>query len=143
MSPRPAVEADCARLAQIHAESFSAPWSQAEIKTLLGVPGGFGLVCEEGFLLGRAIGGEAEILTLAVRPAERRKGRGAALVEAAAGLATVAGCSVLFLEVATDNAAAVALYSTLGFVRAGLRPGYYRRGEGTADALVLRRDLTP
>ena len=43
----------------------------------------------------------------------------------------------MFLEVATDNAAALALYDRLGFVRAAQRKGYYRGG----DALVLKTAL--
>ena len=37
------------------------------------------------------------------------------------------------LEVASDNAAALALYSQLGFCTAGIRRGYYRNG---SDALI-------
>ncbi|HZC15639.1 MAG TPA: GNAT family N-acetyltransferase, partial [Caulobacteraceae bacterium] len=71
----------------------------------------------------------------------RRAGVGRTLVEAAAVIAAAAGARALFLEVASDNDAALALYRSAGFARAGQRPGYYRRGAGAVDALVLRRDL--
>ena len=48
----------------------------------------------------------------------------------------------MFLEVAVDNPAAIALYQAAGFVPAGRRRGYYRRqGADAMDALVLRRTL--
>jgi ribosomal-protein-alanine N-acetyltransferase len=141
---RPASPADLDDLARLHATSFEQPWSAAEIGVLLTGPGGFGVLVEgAGFLLARSVLDEAEILTLAVDPARRREGLGSALVEAAAGLARQAGAEALFLEVAIDNTAAVALYESAGFSRAGFRPGYYRReGAGSVDALVLKRDLT-
>jgi ribosomal-protein-alanine N-acetyltransferase len=52
------------------------------------------------------------------------------------------GAEEAFLEVAVDNEAAIALYATLGFRRAGLRKAYYDRGPaGFTDALVMRLDL--
>jgi Fur family ferric uptake transcriptional regulator len=43
--------------------------------------------------------------------------------------------------VAEDNLAARRLYERHGFAEVGRRKGYYRRGSGHADALVLSRDL--
>jgi ribosomal-protein-alanine N-acetyltransferase len=140
--------ADAAGMAVVHATSFDGPWSGEEIATLLDGPGGFGLVVREpaartiiAFILARAIVDEAEVLTLAVDPAHRRSGLGQALVEAAAIAAAAAGARTLFLEVASDNRAALGLYRAAGFARVGQRPAYYRRGAGAVDALVLRRDL--
>ena len=48
----------------------------------------------------------------------------------------------LFLEVADDNAAALALYRRLGFVEVGRRQRYYERPAVPAvDALVLQLAL--
>lgn len=126
-------------LAALHAAAFDHPWPAAELDALLASPGAFALTVEdEGFILCRAIAGEAEILTLAVVPAARRRGAGRALVEAAAGLAEGLEADALFLEVAHDNVAALALYAGAGFSRVGLRKGYYASG---ADAVVMRRTL--
>ena len=96
----------------------------------------------KGFILCRSIAGEAEILTLAVDPARRRRGAGRALVEAAAGMAATLGAEEMFLEVAVDNPAALALYEAAGFARVGRRPGYYARTDGAdVDAVVMRREL--
>jgi [ribosomal protein S18]-alanine N-acetyltransferase len=142
---RPATSGDAALLAAMHRVVFENPWGETEIAALLDGPGGFALIAEEdgpkGFILCRAIGGEAEILTLAVDPAVRRRGTGRALVEAAAGLAIEQGADAFFLEVAEDNLPAIDLYQSTQFVRAGRRPGYYQRADETTDALVMRRPL--
>lgn len=134
--------ADAVLLADMHRSAFEAPWGEAEIAALLDGPGGFALIADDdgpaGFILCRAIGGEAEILTLAVDPAARRRGLGKALVEAAAGVALEKGAEAFFLEVAEDNAPAIGLYQGARFVWAGRRPKYYG---GVTDALIMRRRL--
>ncbi|OYX43652.1 MAG: ribosomal-protein-alanine N-acetyltransferase [Rhodobacterales bacterium 32-67-9] len=135
---------DPAELAAIHAESFSVPrpWRAEEIAATLGQAGSFLLTAPDGFLIGRAIAGEAELLTLAVRPAGRRRGTGVTLVAAFLDAARSQGAARAFLEVAADNVAARALYDRAGFTEAGRRRGYYRTPEGTAvDAVVMARDL--
>lgn len=135
----------CFTLADLHDRAFERPWSAEAFETLLKSPGVFAVLGEgdepKGFILCRAIAGEAEILTVAVDPAARRRGWGAALVEMAAGLAREAGALELFLEVAADNLAAVKLYETTGFDRVGLRKGYYPHPDGAQDAVVMRRTL--
>lgn len=139
MSLHAALVEDAAILAALHAAAFDKPWSAGEIGALMATPGVFALTTDgQGFILCRAIAGEAEILTLAVAPAARRLGVGRALVEAAGGLASQGGADSLFLEVAHDNVAALALYASAGFERVGLRKGYYASG---ADAVVMRRAL--
>jgi ribosomal-protein-alanine N-acetyltransferase len=93
-----------------------------------------------GFVMGRVAAGEAEVLTLAVRPAVRRGGCGAALMRALMAEAARRGAQEMFLEVAEGNAAARALYAGLGGTEAGRRRRYYPDG---SDALVLRLPLMP
>jgi ribosomal-protein-alanine N-acetyltransferase len=144
---RSAVTADARTLSLLHGRAFEIGWPPAELEALLTGPGGMGLVIEKegavaGFLLLRVMLDEAEILTIAVDPDLRRSGVGLALVEASAALAAAAGAERLFLEVAVDNDAAIALYRRAGFEKAGLRARYYRRvGREPVDALVLRRSL--
>lgn len=146
---RPATAADAPALAALHAAGFETPWTAAAITAALTGAGAFGLQAGEsarpdGFVLARVMAGEAEILTLAVAPDRRRAGVGRALVRAAAVRARTLGAEALFLEVAVDNPAATRLYESEGFVRAGVRRGYYRRTEApAADALVLRLPLAP
>lgn len=127
-------------LARLHAVAFSVPrpWTAAEFASLLAQPGSFLLHETEGFLLGRAVAGEAELLTLAVAPGARRKGVGRRLVLAFLAEADRRGAVTAFLEVAATNAPAIALYHVTGFAEAGRRRAYYGGPDGTRlDALVM------
>ena len=145
MSPGP--DLTPADLEAIHAQAFDGPttgraWTQADFAALLGQPGVFVLGDSRGFVLIRVVVDEAEILTLAVRPAARRLGLGLDLIRAAGTLAAGIGVTRLLLEVAQDNLAARALYDRAGFEPAGRRPRYYARADGAAaDALILVLNL--
>lgn len=132
-------------LAALHARCFRSPppWSAADFAGFLADPLAF-LLSEgdAGFLLGRAVAGEAELLTLAVAPEARRRGLGRKLVARFLYQAQLRGAERAFLEVRADNAAAIALYESAGFAPAGRRRGYYRDKDGSrTDALVLAREL--
>ena len=138
----------CFTLADLHDRAFDRPWSAEAFEALLKGPGAFAVLGEsgepeaaQGFILCRAIAGEAEILTIGVDPAARRRGWGAALVEMAAGIAQEARALEMFLEVEADNVAALKLYEATGFERVGLRKGYYPHPDGAKDAVVMRRAL--
>lgn len=132
-------------LAALHARAFTTPrpWNAAEFAGWLADPLAFILVeGDAGFLLGRAVAGEAELLTVAVAPEARGRGLGQRLVSRFLYQARLRGAEVAFLEVAEDNAPARAVYTRAGFAESGRRRGYYRLPEGQAvDALVLRRVL--
>jgi len=135
-------------LADLHDKAFDRPWTALEFEDLLKSPGAFAILGEagepaeaKGFVLCRSIAGEAEILTIAVDPAARRRGWGAALVAVAAGVVAETGAEALFLEVAVDNTAAIALYQATRFAKVGLRKGYYPHPDGAKDAVVMRRAL--
>jgi [ribosomal protein S18]-alanine N-acetyltransferase len=138
---RPIAHEDATALADVHARAFANAWTAEQIADLIVRPEVFGLAAPDGFILLRAMAGEAEVLTLAVSPVRRRQGLGRALVSAGLQAARTAGAEAAFLEVAADNEAAIALYEDAGFRRVGLRRGYYSRPGGAIDALVLRRDL--
>lgn len=136
-------------LARLHGECFAQGWSAEAMASLLAPEGVAALLALEegepaGFLLYRIAADEAEIITIGVLPGRRGLGLGGGLL--AAGLSAMArgGAAMCFLEVEEGNAAARALYAAAGFREVGRRPGYYRDAAGpSADALVLRRDLTP
>jgi ribosomal-protein-alanine N-acetyltransferase len=133
---------DPARLADIHARAITPAWTEAALRDLLDQPGVWAEAEADGFILMRQAGDEAEVLTLAVLPEARRRGRGHALMQAALATCRSRGVSDVFLEVAADNAAARALYQSLGMVESGHRRGYYARSDGPAvDALILTRNL--
>ena len=142
-----ATRADLPAMASAHAQAFDAPWEEAALAKFLAGPGAYAFVAAGddpmGFVLCRAIAGEAEVLTLAVPPWARRRGIALALMTAAIGAARAVSARAMFLEVDVANGPAVGLYERLGFTRAGVRKAYYDRGaNGRADALVMRLDLT-
>jgi [ribosomal protein S18]-alanine N-acetyltransferase len=143
---RAASAADAQGLAGVHAAAFETPWDAATIGSLLAAPQVLAFVADEesagaGFILLRIAADEAEILTLATREDQRRRGIALALLGAAMEAAAAAGAASLFLEVASDNAPARALYLKAEFTPVGARRGYYARPDGAVDALILRRDL--
>ena len=71
----------------------------------------------------------AEIMKLMVRRAQRRRGIGRSLVQAAVDLALRSGRTLLLLDVRTGDPAE-ALYRALGFVKFGEVPRYARSPGG-------------
>jgi ribosomal-protein-alanine N-acetyltransferase len=132
---------DTAPLAALHAACFATAWDATAITALLGTPGTFAFHHPDGFVMARAAGDEAEILTLAVAPDARGRGLGRALLRAAIIRAEEMGARAIFLEVGADNPQALALYEGLGFAKVGTRRAYYSTHSGGSDALVLRLSL--
>jgi ribosomal-protein-alanine N-acetyltransferase len=131
-----------AELAGLHARCFTVPrpWSAAEFETFLAAPATVLESRPGGFALGQVMGGEAELLTIAVAPADRRQGLGRQLLDAFLAGCAASGAAAVFLEVEAGNAPALALYRSAGFCLAGRRRAYYLAPDGTVtDALVLRR----
>jgi len=131
-----------AELARLHALCFTAPppWSAASFAALLDSPHVFLVTAPaaNAFALGRVIGPEAELLTLATDPKVRRTGLARALMAQFDAEARARGADTFFLEVAENNAPALALYAQCGFARTGRRPGYYRTpGAPSVAALLL------
>ena len=137
--------------AELHAICFAllpqAPWSSRALSTLLNSPGTVGVVALSsdgeaiGFVIGRAIGDEGEVLPLCVSPDHRRQGIASELMANLREL--LAPRQRILLEVAVSNQAACDLYESLGFREVGRRPAYYRRAGSAVDALVLSSDPEP
>ena len=128
-------------LADLHIRCFQAhprPWSAPEFESLLASPLNFLLSRPRGFLLGRSVADEAELLTLAVAPDARRTGIASELLREFAATSRARGAAQAFLEVASDNAGAIALYAGAGWRNAGRRRNYYASG---IDALLMWRAL--
>lgn len=133
-----------AAMAALHAACFTTPrpWSAAEIASLLDSPLTFALTAPHGFIMGRVVAGEAELLTLAVAPDQRRQGIAARLMQSFLTECSTRAADSVFLEVAEPNLPARALYAAHGFAQSGLRRAYYHTPDGQAqDALVLVRSL--
>lgn len=140
---RRATRSDIDVLAAIHGSAFTAAesWSRDVFDLQLALPNVFALIHQAGGLvLVRIAADEAEILTLAVTPDERRRGTGYFLLMQATEVAASLGARSVFLEVSVVNINARALYTKAGFQEVGRRPKYY---SDMSDALVLRLDLGP
>lgn len=142
---RPATSADLEALAQLERTAFSDPWTLPQLQEAFGWGGAVAFVAEaddgaiDGYVLGRVVVDEAEVLTIATHPTRRRGGIGRALLAAAMTAMVQRGAVAVWLEVRVSNEAAIAMYRKAGFVAAGVRRGYYRRP--VEDALVLRHEL--
>ncbi|WP_181707946.1 GNAT family N-acetyltransferase [Chthonobacter rhizosphaerae] len=140
-------------LADIHATAFHRGWHAAEVEALLVQSGVFTFVARRGvpfgsrrpvgFVMIRAAGDEAEVLTIAVTPRHRGKGLGRRLIDHALRRLYHDRIRSLFLEVDETNGPACRLYKAVGFKVVGSRPNYYAKGSAPpATALVMRADLT-
>jgi ribosomal-protein-alanine N-acetyltransferase len=133
---------DLALAAAVHDACFAEAWPEKTMAEILAMPGSFGLVAlaegePAGLIIVLATGPEAEILSLGVVPALRRRGIARRLFEVASARLVTQGAARLYLEVAEDNLPAQALYRRLGFAEHGRRPGYYRRIDGSVAALLF------
>lgn len=143
---RPAQIWDAPRLARLHAESFAFGWSGADFEAMLAdkailadvlvSQGVFGSIVT-GFAISRVAADEAELLTIALDGEVRGKGLSRRLLLQHAQRLRQAGAEKIFLEVAEDNAAALALYNRIGFVETGRRVGYYATGLGKPRKTAL------
>lgn len=145
---RAAAAADIDILARLHMCAFPEdPWESRALSRLIALPRMHARLALSdrkpvGFLLALVVGGEAEVLTLCVDPAARRRGIARTLLADLYAAARVARASRVVLEVAADNETARALYAAEGFAAVGRRPFYYRRpAAAAAEALILARSL--
>jgi ribosomal-protein-alanine N-acetyltransferase len=134
---------DLPEVMRLERESFASPWSgelfEDELARdfshiLLARDGSGGLL---GYICFWALMGEMHILNLAVDEKHRRKGIGTKLAVEAIKAAKRLGAGAATLEVREKNKAAIALYGKLGFVRAGLRKGYYEAPRDNAVIMWL------
>lgn len=142
-------------IAALYARSFDDPWPEPSVRELMAAFGTWGCVALRiddpgpggdplpvGFLLARVIADEAEVLSIGVAPECRRAGVASRLLDVGMKRMASEGAAKVFLEVGTDNPAAMHLYRGLGFTEVGRRKNYYRRADGSfADALVLQKLL--
>jgi ribosomal-protein-alanine N-acetyltransferase len=142
---RLASRADLAGLVELERGAFADPWTEAQLRDAMDWDGAVAIVAENGdgligYVLGRVVVDQAEILSLAVAASHRRRGVGRELLAAALAAMIDRGACSAWLEVRVSNLPARAMYESAGFVTAGLRRDYYR--QPLEDAMVLRRDLS-
>lgn len=142
-----AQDADAPAFAAVHRACFADFWDTTVFSWLLAEPSTVAFAARRdgrvvGVLLCRSLADEAEVLTLAVEPKERRQRFALRMLQQGLGELRRRGALRLVLEVAQDNLPALALYAGLGLAPVGRRPGYYLRPPGPAvDALILAGPL--
>jgi tRNA threonylcarbamoyl adenosine modification protein TsaD/ribosomal-protein-alanine acetyltransferase len=141
---RPLVPGDFPLVAALEAETFPDPWTTSMFAAELAEPSRAWYVAEDaGVMVG--YGGaavfaaeDAHIMNLAVTPARRGRGIGRMLLDATLRGAARLGARRVTLEVRSENAAAIALYESVGLEAVGTRPDYYGYGQ---DAVIMWGDL--
>ena len=123
----------------------AANWSRESYLELLRESGALGLVWEHsgavvGFLIGRVVADQAEVLNLAVQENCRRRGGATALLLAALENFRARGAHSVYLEVRQSNDPAIAFYLKHGFTISGRRRAYY--SVPLEDAVVMSKKLT-
>lgn len=137
---------DVFNLALLHGRAFikERSWSADEINIL--IQNRLCFLCDDegGFLIGRIIENEAELLTLAVDPICQGQGIGDILLRRFISTSRIKGAQKAFLEVSERNLPALCLYKKWGFVEVDRRKKYYRSiiaGESDCDAVVMQLNL--
>ena len=125
------------QLANLHAQCFPhRPWGASEFADLK--KSGCDIIASQnGFVVWRVVGTDAEIITLGVAPAARRTGIAAAMLAIIEAESRKSGATKMILDVAENNTAARALYAGAGYKIDGRRPKYY---DGV-DAILMSKEL--
>ncbi|MCU1342761.1 MAG: ribosomal protein S18P -alanine acetyltransferase [Candidatus Acidoferrum typicum] len=131
-------------LAILHESPEAAAWSRDSLLRMESAGGAMMWVAERngnvaGFLIGRSVAEEFEILNMAVAGEQRRLGIGSKLLESAVVFSHKTGIARVYLEVRASNEPAIALYKRHGFTECGRRARYYR--DPVEDALLLSLSL--
>lgn len=121
---------DVAAVAEIEEQAFSQPWSRQGFLDALGLDGTLFLVAEEeekvlGYIGMYSAFEEGEITNVAVDMSERCRGVGGMLLAEAQKIAEQRGLLRIVLEVRVSNESAIRLYERCGFVKQGVRKGFY------------------
>lgn len=133
------------RVLQIERACFpEEPYTRAIFHELYRECGEFFLIAKvrrriAGYVAARLFEERAEVVSIAVDPAYRGEGLGAAMLECTLERLAGAGAVSVELMVRVDNKAAIRFYRRFGFRRAGRVAGYYEDGHtGLRMRLAVR-----
>jgi len=119
-------------------------YGRGELKSYLRSEGSRCIVAEmagtvAGFILTERAAEIAHIVTLDVLESFRRQSVGSSLLEAAEQDAASLGVTLMYLETATMNKAAIALWKRHGYREAATIENYYGRGQNAFEMQKLLR----
>ena len=129
-------------------DRFGEAWTRSQLGGILPMAGVSLMLAREpdggditGFSLYRTVADEAELLLIAVIPANHRRGVGRLLLDDFLDRARNDGVARVHLEVRDGNSA-MSLYREAGFSPVGRRRNYYRTPDGRRfDAVTLALQL--
>lgn len=144
---RPMDEADLAAVAGLEARCHFSPWTAGQFSD--GLRAGYFCPClfrPDGTLLAYLVGmagfEEWHLLNVTVAPECRGQGLARLLLAELEAQARRTQAGTLWLEVRPANLRAWQLYERQGWVKVGVRRGYYAAEGGVReDAWVMRKDL--
>ena len=136
MKLREMTENDLPQVLELQRELAFQDWNEKQFLSEIRASYAYCVVCEDdGKLLGYAIfhllGPDSELLSIATRTSEQRKGIGSQLLKAGLDKLTESG-DQCFLEVRDGNVKARAFYEKHGFKLYSVRKKYYSDGEDAA-----------
>lgn len=145
-APRALSREDIPHLVALEKICFTVPWTAKQYQTIFGheafkvygLTNGSDLVA---YVTLFASSWEMEVLNLAVRPDQRRRGHARRLLGHVLHLCGKMGIKRGYLEVRRSNVAALNLYAAFGFAQVGVRKAYYP--DNREDAIVMRLDFEP
>ena len=125
---------------EIEKQCFVTPWSSTTFVHYAASPYSISIVAiidnkVAGYICCQNIAGDGHIDNVATAPAHQGRGIGSIMMERLINNAARLGFSGLTLEVASRNAAAIALYTKHGFAPEGLRKNYY--ADTQDDAIIM------
>jgi [ribosomal protein S18]-alanine N-acetyltransferase len=140
---RPLGLADLNSIDRIEQRAYKTPWSRSMFASELAKASS---ICVGAFDEDRLVGYVVNsryvdawhVMNVAVDPDYQRRGIATRLLEHLFEVTRDDQRSGYTLEVRVSNVDAIALYESLGFVRQGIRRGYYT--DNREDALIMWRD---
>lgn len=134
---------DCSDL---HGQCFEKQWSVSDFENLFNNPAisFFGMM-QDNQLVGMIglsfIVDQAEIYTICTHPDFQKQGIASRLLNYAKQEALDRLVTEIFLDVAKNNHAAIAFYTKHLFQQITIRKDYYKIGNKTIDAIMMRIDI--
>ena len=144
MHIRPMAAEDLVAVVRIEA-AFASPWTREMLLKELGKKEGVSLVAETeagevvGWCCGAEAAGEGELYKIAVAANSQRQGIATLLLHEFIAVLAKRGVEEVYLEVRSQNHAALTLYQQSGWKIQGKRKRYYT--DPADDAMVLLRRL--
>ena len=135
MQLRPMTETDVPQVLDLQRELAFQDWNEKQFLSEIRASYACCVVCESkktllGYAIFHLMGPDSELLSIATRESEQRKGIGSQLLNA--GLKQLTAGDQCFLEVRDGNTKARAFYEKHGFKLYNVRKKYYADGEDAA-----------